>query len=81
MKITKEFLLKIIKEELENEGDYDNMTRGLDKMGAIAYEVVDESGREDSMTFTDFSKVEKYLKHLDSKGADLYDITIKPKFK
>ena len=74
MKITKEYLRKIIKESLQEvnqEGD----------VKPTSYAVEDESGREEDKTFSTMQEVEDYLKKLDQMGADLYNIIIRPKFK
>ena len=79
MKVTKEYLKKLIKETLQKEGRFGSMTRGLEK--AIEFKVEDESGRENSVTLHNIKELEDHLEELDKKGADLYNIIIRPKFK
>lgn len=79
MKITKQYLKKLIQEQIQNEGDYDNMIPS--EKGIKSYEVVDEYDENNNKTFNTFKEVEKYLTQLDNQGVDLYNVIIKPKFK
>lgn len=85
MKVTKEFLTKLIKEEVENEvkkGPYDSMTHGLENMGAKSYIVSVEDHRGiKPRTFNHLANLVEYLARLEDQGIDLYDVDIRPVFK